>query len=104
MAQITWTEPALINIEEIAEYIALSNPDAAANLVTVIFNAVQRLEEFPNSGRIPPELKRFDYRELVVNPCRVFYKIQKQEIIILHVLRQERDIRRYILSASKTLE
>lgn len=99
MAQVIWTEPALENLEEIAEYIALSNPGAAASLVQSVFEAVERLERFPDSGRIPQEVGEFDYRELIVNPCRVFYKAHEQAVYIVHVLRQERDVRRYILSS-----
>jgi len=98
MAQVIWTEPALDNIEEIAEYIALSNPAAASNLVQRIFTATDRLMLFPVSGRIPDEISEFSYREVVVNPCRVFYKIQEEAIYILYVLRQERDVRSYIVA------
>lgn len=99
MAQVIWTEPALENLNELAEYIALSNPQAARVLVKNIFTTVNRLEVFPLSGRIPEELKAFTYREVIVNPCRIFYKIQNDKIYILFVLRQERDIRRYIVES-----
>jgi len=33
MAQIIWTEPALSDLDEIAEYIALDKPNAANRLV-----------------------------------------------------------------------
>jgi toxin ParE1/3/4 len=89
MAQIIWTEPALEDLDEIAEYIALSNILAAKNLVQTLFEKIQRLEEFPESGRVPPELKKFNYREGIVNPCRVIYKFDGEEVFILHVMRQE---------------
>jgi len=98
MAQVIWTAPALDNIEEIAEYIALSNPAAARNLVQRVFTATDRLMLFTESGRIPVEITEFSYREVVVNPCRVFYKIQDGAIYILYVLRQERDVRSYIVA------
>jgi toxin ParE1/3/4 len=77
MAQVIWTEPALNDLSDVAEYIALSNPIAAQQFVQTTFEKVQRLEIFPDSGRIPPELENFSYREIIVNPCRVFYKNQK---------------------------
>jgi addiction module RelE/StbE family toxin len=98
MAQIIWTEPALDNLNDIAEYIAISNIYAAKQLVENVFNKVQRLEQFPESGRIPVEIETLNYREVIVNPCRVFYKIEKDKIYILHVLRQERDLRKFILT------
>jgi len=33
MAQIIWSEPALLDLNDIAEYIALDKPDAASHLV-----------------------------------------------------------------------
>jgi toxin ParE1/3/4 len=98
MAQIIWTEPALDNLNDIAEYIAVSNPYAAKQLVENVFIKVQRLEQFPDSGRIPEEISTLNYREVVVNPCRVFYKVDNDSVYILHLLRQERDLRKYLLS------
>lgn len=98
MAQIIWTEPALDNLNDIAEYIAVSNVFAAKQLVENIFEKVQRLEQFPDSGKIPEEIEALDYREVLVNPCRVFYKVEQEAVYILHVLRQERDLRKFILT------
>lgn len=98
MAEIIWTESALNDLDDIAEYIALSNPIAARQFVQSIFEKVQRLKAFPYSGRIPVELENFSYREVIVNPCRVFYKIQNDEVFILHVMRQERDLQKFLMS------
>lgn len=99
MAQVIWTEPAIDNLDEIAEYIAISNPIAAKQLVLDVLSAVDRLENQPESGRVPEEIQEFMYREVVVNPCRVFYKYSAGVVHILYVLRQERDVRKYIIEA-----
>jgi len=99
MAQIIWTEPALGNLNDIAEYIAVSNIYVAKQLVENVFNKVERLEQFPESGRIPEEIDTLNYREVVVNPCRIFYKIEQNSVYILHVLRQERDLRKFLLAS-----
>jgi len=98
MAQIIWTEPALDDLNNIAEYIAVSNPYAAKQLVENVFSKVQRLEQFPDSGGVPEEISNLNYREVVVNPCRVFYKVDNASVYILHVMRQERDLRKFLLS------
>lgn len=98
MAQIIWTEPALDNLNDIAEYISVSNPHAAKQLVKNVFGKVQRLEQLPDSGKVPEEISNLNYREVVVNPCRVFYKIDRDSVYILHVMRQERDLRKFLLS------
>ncbi len=97
MAQIIWTEPALQDLNEIAEYIALDKTSAANNLVQKVFSTIEQLEQFPKSGRIPPEIDNSRYREIVVNPCRIFYRIEKEKIYILYVMRSERKLRNYLL-------
>lgn len=99
MAEIIWTEPALNNLNEIAEYIALNNSVAAKNLVQTVFDKVTRLEEHPESGKIPAELPHFSYREIIINPCRIFYKLENKCVYILHVMRQEQDLRKFLLTS-----
>lgn len=98
MAEIVWTEPALADLNDIAEYIALENEVAARQLVQTLFSKVERLTNFPDSGRVPPELEHLNYREVVVKPCRVFYKQDGDKVYILFVMRSERDLRRFLLS------
>lgn len=98
MAQIVWTEPALLDLDEIAVYIARDKLSAAQSLVQQVFSKVERLKQFPNSGRRPPELPRNTrYRELMVKPCRVFHRVQGEKIFIVHVMRSEKLLRQYIL-------
>ncbi len=97
MAQIIWTEPALSDLNEIAEYIALDKIDAARRLLKKVFSSVERLEHFPESGRIPPELGFSIYREIIVGPCRIFYRIDENEVYILSVMRGEMQLRKYLL-------
>ena len=98
MARLVWADPALEDLEEIAEYIALDNEDAAKRLVARVFEAIERLAELPDSGRMPPELGRSRYRELIVGPCRIFYRHADDRVYILHVMRSERALRNYLLA------
>jgi len=97
MAKVVWTEPALQDIDKIAEYIALDKLDAAKRLVQKVFEATDKLEDFPKIGRKPPEIRKTKYRELVINPCRIFYREEKEIVYILFVMRSERKLRNYIL-------
>ncbi len=98
MAQVIWTEPALSDLSKIAEYIAFENVAAAKQLVQKAFSAVDRLEDHPESGRHPPELKRKSrYREVIVGPCRVFYRVEGKNVYIVYVMRGERELRVYLL-------
>jgi toxin ParE1/3/4 len=101
MAQVIWTSPALNALEDIAEYIATQNPIAAKKFVTTLFQKIDRLELFPESGKKPTELKKLNYREVIVNPCRIFYKIELDKVYILHVMRQEQQLRRYLFDVDE---
>ena len=62
MAEIIWTEPALSDLDAIADYIALDKPEAARQLVQRVFQHVEQLSDHPKSGSRPPELKGWRYR------------------------------------------
>ena len=98
MARLIWTEPALSDLDAIADHIALDNPVAAAHLVEQAFECVERLERFPKSGKSPPELPHSPYREVIVSPCRVFYRIEDDSVYLLHVMRAERLLRFFLLN------
>lgn len=99
MAEVIWTSPALDDLNDIAEYIALSNISAAKILAQKIFDKISRLESHPESGKRPLELINLNYREVNVNPCRIFYKVDSDKVYILHVMRHERDLRRFLLKS-----
>ena len=93
MAEIVWTEPALTDLDAIADYIALDDPDAARGLVRRVFQHVEQLADHPRSGPRPPELKRSRYRQIVEPPCRVFYRHDKDHVYILFVMRSQQRLR-----------
>ena len=97
MAEIVWTNPALNDLNNIAEYIAVSNLVAAKQLVKEVFAKVDMLEEYPKSGKSVSELPSLNYRELYVKPCRIFYKFEDNKAFTLHVMRHEQDLRRFLL-------
>lgn len=76
---------AVEQVQDIATYIALDKPSVAIEWAENIFNSVNQLKEFPDSGRIVPEIKRKEIRELVLKNYRVIYKVKSKEILILVV-------------------
>jgi len=92
--KVLWTERALEQLREIGAYIALENLEAAKMVVAKVQESVDRLEAFPESGRKVPEFPKLPHREAVVPPCRVFYRVEGNDIWIVHVTRSERIIRR----------
>jgi len=98
MAEVVWTEPTLSDLEAIADYIALDNPSAAAELVRKVVAHVGQLSEHPRSGSTLPELPGWRYRQIIEPPCRAIYRQDQDRVFILHVLRSERLLKRSLLA------
>jgi toxin ParE1/3/4 len=83
--KVVWSPLALQRVEEIADYIAADNVDAARVFLIDIFAAVGRLRSFPQSGRAVPEVNRTDIREIIFKKYRVVYRVARQQVSILTV-------------------
>lgn len=94
MVEIIWTEPALSDLEAIADYIAVENPTAAGEFVSRVFAHIDKLEQHPRLGPVPEELEESRYRQIVEPPCRIFYRHQGESVFILHVMRSARLFRK----------
>lgn len=99
MVEIIWTEPALSDLDAVADYIAIENPLAAVDMVRRVVGHVEQLSDHPESGSRPQELKRSRYRQIIEPPCRVFYRYDGHKIFILHVMRSERLLRKTRLAS-----
>src|SRR3954471_14354 len=99
MAELIWTEPALSDLEAIADYISFDNPAAAKKLVRRIFEHVEQLRAHPESRSKPPEIRKLPYRQIVEPPCRIFYRYERDRVLVLHVLRGEKLLRRTSLTS-----
>ncbi len=99
MASLIWTEPALSDLDAVADYIALDKPEAARQLVQRIFRHVEQLAQHPKSGSKPQDLRGSRYRQIIEPPCRIFYRVDGPRVFILHVMRGEMRIRKRILTS-----
>ncbi|HKJ18738.1 MAG TPA: type II toxin-antitoxin system RelE/ParE family toxin [Xanthomonadales bacterium] len=89
MAEVIWTNPALSDLDAIADYIAVENPGAARDIVKRVFANVDKLKQHPELGLVPEGLEDSRYRHLVEPPSRIFYRPQGESVFILHVMRSE---------------
>ena len=87
--KVEWSPLALDRVSEIVRYIAKDNPDAAERWVNDLFDAVERLVDFPESGRIVPEVGVRRIREVIFGAYRVIYSV-KDKVEILTVRRGSR--------------
>lgn len=83
--KIVWSPLALERVEEIAQYIAEDKSAAAIKWVNELFTTVERLADFPESGRIVPGVGAHRIREILFGAYRVIYSV-KDQIDILKVL------------------
>lgn len=102
MADIIWTEPALTDLDAIADYIALDDPQAARTLVQRVLDHVGQLADHPLSGPKLPEFDGWRYRQIVEPPCRVIYRHEEGTVHIVHVVRGERLLGKELLRTRDT--
>ncbi|MFD2601124.1 type II toxin-antitoxin system RelE/ParE family toxin [Flavobacterium suzhouense] len=81
MAEVRWTDQALYDIENIAEFIAKDSETYAKIQVERFFEETEILESFPLSGRIVPELKDKTIREIIFGNYRIIYRIFSKEYV-----------------------
>jgi len=94
MVEVIWTEPALSDLDAIADYIALENPEAARALVQRVFRHVEQLAKHPKNGSRPQELRGWRFRQVIEPPCRIFYRQDSNRVCILNVMRSKQLLRK----------
>ncbi len=87
MTPIRWTEQATRNLESIKAFIAKDSPAYALAVVSRLYDATLPLHEFPDLGRIVPELNKTEIRELVQPPYRIVYRRHPDLVEVLLVFR-----------------
>ncbi len=93
--EIFWATIAENDLIEIVEYIAKDNITKARNIFEKIKEKASSLSLLPERGRIVPELKDHGiiiYRELIVSPWRIIYRISESNVYILSVIDSRRNV------------
>ena len=85
--KLVWSELAVERAYDEAGFIAEDKPDAALEWLEGLFRCTDRLERFPRSGQVVPEIGRPEYRQVVYKSHRVVYRMDQAEITILTVRR-----------------
>ena len=66
MTEVRWTKQAVDDLRSIREFIERDSPRYGRLVAERLFEATSRIEIFPESGRVVPEVRRDDIRELIV--------------------------------------
>jgi toxin ParE1/3/4 len=88
--EIVWSLQAIHDVESIRAFIAQDSPAYAQLIVERLVTAVERLPEFPESGRMVPERQNPAIREVIVVPYRIVYRIRGSFVEIATVFRSSR--------------
>ncbi len=92
MAKIIWTNNALQDLEEIAEFIEKDSPQYAKVTIRALYNYTKILKDQPKLGRIVPEIESVEFRELIRGNYRIIYQESTESIFILTVHHSSRDL------------
>ena len=88
---ITFAVSSVKDFEEIRAWYADQHvPDVGERLLREVFSHVERLADFPESGRIVPEFDVAHLREIIHPPFRIVYRLDKTRVRIVRVWRSER--------------
>ena len=87
MIRIRWTEQAVRNLEDIKSFIGKDSPAYALAVVRRLYQAVDQLKTFPDSGRSVPERADPNLRELVRPPYRIVYRRSGDLVEVLLIFR-----------------
>lgn len=91
MGQVIWAPSALKDVDSIAEFIARDSVDQAALFVLRLFDATDRLQKFPRSGRIIPEIGSQFCREIIYGAYRIMYRLESDDVWITAVVHGSRN-------------
>jgi toxin ParE1/3/4 len=97
---IIWAGVAENDLKEIIEYIAIDSPANASKALEKVKQKASSLYTLPERGRVVPELQDQGillYRELIVPPWRIIYRISEMKVYVLSVLDARQNVEDILL-------
>jgi plasmid stabilization system protein ParE len=91
--KLVWSDEALEQLAEIEAYIARDNPIAAERFVGRLIDHASTLVDNPRAGRMVPEHRRPDLRELVQGNYRIVCLLQEETIEVVTVFEAHQALR-----------
>lgn len=83
MVEVKWTPQAEHDLEAIVEYIGRDSPQYARLFVIEVFQALERISSFPNSGRVVPEIGNPAIREIIFRRYRLVFRVKREHVEFL---------------------
>lgn len=89
---LRWTEQAAEQLGSIAEYISLTSPVYAEQVVERIVARLRQAQAFPASGRRVPEAGGREVREVIQQPYRILYRASPTALEVLAIVHGRQDL------------
>jgi addiction module RelE/StbE family toxin len=80
--RVVITKPAINDLAEIVRYISRENPAAGAQTGFQLIEKAESLGELPLRGRVVPERKQGDCREIILKPYRIVYRVNEGKNLV----------------------
>jgi len=99
--KVEWASVAENDLRRILAYIATDSPDTASHIFKRIRQKASSLYTLPERGRIVPELQGQGiniYRELIIAPWRIIYRITDKTVFVLSVIDSRQNIEDILLN------
>ncbi len=93
--RVRWASVARTDLYEIVDFIAECSPIEAVRVLDQLEARTRTLPQLPTRGRMVPELRRLGvtaFRELIVGPWRIIYRMNDREVRVLAVLDGRREL------------
>lgn len=91
--RLKWVGRAADDLEAIAEYISEDSPEAAKRVARQLVQSALSLRSLSSRGRVVPELRHLDVREILVGSYRLIYRIEPEAVAIIAVIHGARDLK-----------
>ncbi|MBU1534966.1 type II toxin-antitoxin system RelE/ParE family toxin [Myxococcota bacterium] len=89
-----------MDLVEILDNIAEDSPVAAKSVLRNIVECANQLSDTPEKYRIVPELLDqgiATYREIIVSPWRIIYKVDRRSVVVLTAIDGRRNVEDILL-------
>ena len=80
--KIVFTKLAIADLSGLVTFIARDNPEAAEQFGCEIIEKTEKLDAFPFLGRVVPEFKIENIREIIHRPYRIVYRVREGQKLI----------------------
>ena len=88
---LVWSPEAIEDVEAIAAYIERDSSWYAKAVVSKLVETAESIPEYPQLGRVVPELGDSNIRERLVHRYRLIYRLEESRVVVAAVIHGRQD-------------